>query len=55
VLRWLRQVSLDPLDLEQSLLKQQLVNSLHYGHVPTLVELTYRAFETIFAEVPRTP
>jgi hypothetical protein len=47
------QVSLDPLDLEQSLLKQQLVNSLHYGHVPTLVELTYRAYETIFAEVQK--
>jgi hypothetical protein len=47
------QVSLDPLDLEQSLLKQQLVNSLHYGHVPSLVELTYRAYETIFAEVQK--
>jgi hypothetical protein len=47
------QVSLDPLDLEQSILKQQLVNSLHYGHVPSLVELTYRAYETIFSEVFR--
>ncbi len=47
------QVSLDPLDLEMSLLKQQLVNSLHYGHVPTLVELTYRAYEAIFAEVQK--
>ena len=31
----------------QSLLKQQLVNSLHYGQVPNLVELTYRAYEVI--------
>ena len=46
-------VSLDPLDLEQSLLKQQLVNNLHYGQIPSLVELTYRSYEIILSEVQK--
>jgi len=35
------------------LLKQKLVNNLQYGHVPDLVELTYRAYEVIFSEVQK--
>ena len=44
-------VTMDPIDMEQSVLKQLLVNNIPYGHVPTLVELTYKVYETILEEV----
>jgi len=47
-------VGLDPTDLEQSLLKQRLVSHIRYGHVPSLVELTYAAYECILKEVMET-
>jgi len=44
-------VTMDPIDMEQSVLKQLLVDNIPYGHVPTLVELTYKVYETILKEV----
>jgi hypothetical protein len=45
------QVTLDPNDIEQSLLRQQLSKSLRFDQVPTLVELTYHAYECIISEI----
>ena len=44
-------VSMDPIDMEQSVLKQLLVDNIPYGHVPTLVELTYKVYDTILEQV----
>jgi hypothetical protein len=45
------QVTLDPNDLEMSLLRQQLSQSLRFDQIPTLVELTYSAYECIISEI----
>jgi len=46
-------LQLDNDDIEQSMLKQQIVSNLQYGKVPSLVELTYAAHECIKSEVHR--
>ena len=38
-------------DIEQSLLRIRLLRHLPFGHVPTLVELTYAAHEVIAADL----
>uniref|UniRef100_A0A6U2HGA8 Limiting CO2-inducible protein B/C beta carbonyic anhydrase domain-containing protein n=1 Tax=Hemiselmis andersenii TaxID=464988 RepID=A0A6U2HGA8_HEMAN len=45
---------LDQTDIEQSLVKQELVGHLPYGHLPTLVELTYAAYDCILKEIKET-
>ena len=40
-------VSMEPRDVEMSLLKQGVIKTLSYGHVPTLPELTYAVHECI--------
>jgi hypothetical protein len=45
------QATLDPNDLEQSLLRQELSKSLRFDQVPTLVELTYLAYESILSQI----
>lgn len=46
-------VELDPLDMEQSLLKQKLIKHIKFGHVPTLLELTWLAHKTSLADVEK--
>ncbi|MEO8339230.1 MAG: hypothetical protein ABI604_05840 [Nitrospirota bacterium] len=47
------QLALDPDDLEQSLLKQQLLRKLRYGDVPDLLALTKIAHAVILEELER--
>mmetsp|Transcript_12716 Transcript_12716/g.35203 ORF Transcript_12716/g.35203 Transcript_12716/m.35203 type:complete len:598 (-) Transcript_12716:408-2201(-) len=44
-------VTMDPIDMEQSVLKQTLMNNIPYGTVPSLVELTYKVYESALQEV----
>lgn len=43
----------DPLDLEQSLLKQRLISKFNYGNVPNLVTLTKLAHDAIVEDLTR--
>jgi hypothetical protein len=45
--------ALDPDDIEQSLLKARLLQHLHWGQVPTLVELTRLTHDVILADLER--
>mmetsp|Transcript_18116 Transcript_18116/g.35372 ORF Transcript_18116/g.35372 Transcript_18116/m.35372 type:complete len:544 (+) Transcript_18116:142-1773(+) len=45
---------LDQTDVEQSLVKQELIGHLPYGRIPSLVELTYAAYECIVREIMET-
>ena len=47
-------LTLDPNDMEMSLLKQQIMSHLDYGNEPTLVELTYAVHDCILSDVRRT-
>jgi hypothetical protein len=47
-------VSLEPRDVEMSLLKQGVVKTLSYGQVPSLPELTYAVHECILDDVRKT-
>jgi len=47
-------LKLEQTDMEQSLVKQELISHLPYGKVPDLVELTYAAYECILREVEST-
>jgi hypothetical protein len=47
-------LQLDPNDMEMSLLKQQIMSKLDYGHEPSLVELTYAVHDCILSDVRRT-
>jgi hypothetical protein len=49
----LLRTSLDPDDLEYSLLKQKLLPFIHPGETPTLFELTQLAYETVRADLQR--
>eukprot|EP01129_Flabellula_baltica_P010575 TRINITY_DN448_c0_g1_i1.p1 TRINITY_DN448_c0_g1~~TRINITY_DN448_c0_g1_i1.p1 ORF type:complete len:467 (-),score=98.57 TRINITY_DN448_c0_g1_i1:49-1449(-) len=47
-------VSLNPLDVEQSILRQKVINKLKYGEIPSLIRLTKLTQEIILDEVMRT-
>jgi hypothetical protein len=47
-------LKMDPNDVEYSLAKQEIIGQLPYGNKPSLVELTYAAYECIVDEVRQT-
>jgi hypothetical protein len=45
------QLTFDPVDIEQSLLKQRLLRELAFGQLPSLVDLTRAAYRAIVADL----